>query len=120
MLYIFFVIGDKALTFFFIFDQDDDNELDLEEFIHFMESLSCFGNSDVETFSKRVFDVIDKDGNGTIDASEIVRLLKKGSFNITEDKAREWIKKVDTNGDGVLSSDEFIKFFTDVFVQMFD
>ena len=62
----------------------------------------------------------DKDGNGTIDASELAGLLADlrmhvGRTRRTEEQMQEWVKrelrKSDANGDGVLSFEEFLSYY---------
>lgn len=53
-----------------------------------------------------MFTVLDDDGSGTIDASELANVL---DMNNEGDKAmvQEIINEVDTDGDGVINYDEF-------------
>lgn len=53
-----------------------------------------------------IFQKLDKDGNGEIDADEMSSLL-----GIPKDNAKVFIGLMDTNGDGVISPCEFLRFY---------
>ena len=64
---------------------------------------------------EKAFAVFDADGNGTLSADELKRILtmqvkgKPGA--LTADDVDKLIRRFDANGDGVLSIDEFAKAF---------
>lgn len=86
-------------------DTDNSGFVDYSEFIKAtldFKTLSSAG------FLRRAFEVFDKDGSGTISASELKRLLAGG--NVCEDRIwNEIIKNVDSNGDGEIDFREFEK-----------
>jgi len=57
-----------------------------------------------------VFDLFDRDGDGTIDAEELSTLMKKLGFEPNEEKLMEVVRSVDKNGNGKLEFDEFCDF----------
>ncbi|MDV5148497.1 EF-hand domain-containing protein [Streptomyces sp. SBC-4] len=58
--------------------------------------------------ARTAFNKFDADGDGFITAAEYKSLMAKhGDFNVTESVAEVLIKQRDSNGDGVLSWDEF-------------
>ncbi|MFI9745106.1 EF-hand domain-containing protein [Streptomyces sp. NPDC052494] len=63
--------------------------------------------ADIES-ARTAFNRFDADGDGFITAAEYKSLMAQfGDFNVTESVAEVLIKQRDTNGDGVLSWDEF-------------
>ncbi|KQX14076.1 hypothetical protein ASC82_09240 [Streptomyces sp. Root431] len=63
--------------------------------------------ADIES-ARTAFNKFDADGDGFITAAEYKSLMAQfGDFNVTETVAEVLIKQRDTNGDGVLSWDEF-------------
>ncbi|MGW6391587.1 EF-hand domain-containing protein [Streptomyces sp. NPDC055103] len=63
--------------------------------------------ADIES-ARTAFNRFDADGDGFITAAEYKSLMAQfGDFNVTETVAEVLIKQRDTNGDGVLSWDEF-------------
>lgn len=64
-----------------------------------------------KTYLRGIFNQFDSDGNGYIDHGEATTILK--NFNFNDKEITELIKKHDTNNDGKLEYDEFIKFWGD-------
>eukprot|EP00468_Gymnochlora_sp_CCMP2014_P008225 CAMPEP_0167762388 /NCGR_PEP_ID=MMETSP0110_2-20121227/12739_1 /TAXON_ID=629695 /ORGANISM="Gymnochlora sp., Strain CCMP2014" /LENGTH=157 /DNA_ID=CAMNT_0007649255 /DNA_START=21 /DNA_END=494 /DNA_ORIENTATION=- len=58
---------------------------------------------------REVFDLFDKDSDGTITISELGVVLKSLKKNFNEKQLKEIIKKVDKNGDGQIDFEEFLK-----------
>jgi calcium-dependent protein kinase len=86
-------------------DTDNSGFVDYTEFIKATIDFKTITNTG---FLKRAFEVFDKDGNGTISANELKRLLAGG--NVCEDTIwNEIIKNVDSNGDGEIDYREFEK-----------
>ena len=57
-----------------------------------------------------IFNLFDRDGNGTIDIDELQVLMKKLGYQPKEEKLKEIIKEVDHNSDGELQFGEFCLF----------
>jgi calcium-dependent protein kinase len=84
-------------------DSDNSGFVDYTEFIKATLDSKTIASAG---FLKRAFDVFDKDGSGTISASELKKLLAGGM--ICDDHVwNEIIKNVDSNGDGEIDFKEF-------------
>ena len=57
---------------------------------------------------KEAFDMFDKDGGGTISASEIVKIMKNFGYPIKKAEAQKMIAEIDDNGDGEIDFEEFV------------
>jgi Ca2+-binding EF-hand superfamily protein len=70
--------------------------------------------------TKAVFDSFDKDGNGSIDKSEIKPLLLKISSQLklpqpSDNDISEGFKQLDDNNNNKLEFDEFIQFYKQIY-----
>jgi len=84
-------------------DADDSGEIEFNEFAQIWQRKLLSVN---DSYIHAVFSVLDEDGNGTIEAHELAKVLNMtGEEN--KDKIDELIKEVDTDGDGVISWQEF-------------
>ena len=54
----------------------------------------------------------DRDGNGTIDTSELALMLEDLGVEVTEERVREAFASVDTNRDGIITYEEFSVWWT--------
>jgi Ca2+-binding EF-hand superfamily protein len=86
-------------------DDNGDNEIDFEEFLILMKSR--VGERDPEKELRDAFAVFDTDGSGSIDRKELKRLMKKLGQALSEAELDAMMEEVDTNGDGVISFEEF-------------
>lgn len=59
---------------------------------------------------KAAFKFIDADGNGTVTKQELIAYLKKNDngLKITPASILNAVRKVDVNGDGIISYEEFV------------
>ena len=87
-------------------DMDNNGYIEYEEFVRAAVSKERFINENVLKFAFRYFD---KDGSGEITFDEIETIFKESVADKT--KVHESLKKivdeVDTNGDGIISFNEF-------------
>ena len=60
---------------------------------------------------KEAFQLFDKDGNGRISAEELRFVMKNRGENLTEHESKigEMMREADTDGDGQINYDEFVK-----------
>merc|ERR1719273_2083274 len=90
-------------------DHNHDSVLELDEFIG---ARICKKIGSKEERLKKLFRCLDLDDSGTLNAQEIVAALESirgSSFSI--DEAKNLISQVDTNDDGVVDYEEFLKIF---------
>merc|ERR1719320_698038 len=93
----------EAVKIMEITDDDDSGEIEFNEFAQIWQrKLLSVNNSYIHA----VFSVLDEDGNGKIDGHELAKVLNmKGDGD--DEKIAELIMEVDSDGDGVISWDEF-------------
>lgn len=60
---------------------------------------------------RRTFKEFDKDGSGTISASELKQALAKCNINISDADAKGMIQQADKSGDGQIDVEEFLAVF---------
>lgn len=61
---------------------------------------------------RRVFNMLDRDGNGTLDILEIEELLHAlGIENISQDQLRRGMRRLDTDGNNKVDFDEFYEWY---------
>ncbi|KAJ6243545.1 calcium binding protein [Anaeramoeba flamelloides] len=62
---------------------------------------------------KKAFELIDTDGNGTLDETEIKKLFAQFGQELTDEEYKQMMSEVDTDGNGVIDFDEFKRMFRD-------
>ena len=91
------------------------NEVDVDglgkiKFQAFLELYKRKKNaSDSEEDLIEAFKVLDKDGNGIIEASELRHLLTNLGNALSEEEADEMVREVDIDGDGLINYHELVK-----------
>lgn len=95
---------DEIIKKFQSIDTDKSRYIEIEEFITVTINEELLMN---EKNLRTTFDYFDKDKSGELDASEISSLLQIRGTDEDHTMVKELIAKYDTNGDGVLSYDEF-------------
>ena len=59
-----------------------------------------------------MFKIFDRDGNGFISAGELRHVLNNLDEPVTDDEANEIIEEADTDGDGQINYEEFVRMIT--------
>ncbi|KAK9276030.1 hypothetical protein L1049_005561 [Liquidambar formosana] len=88
-------------------DKDGDGFIDLNEFIEL--NTNGVDSQEVMENLKDAFSVYDLDGNGTISADELHKVLRSLGDECSLAECKKMISGVDDNGDGLISFDEFKK-----------
>ena len=76
-----------------------------------MEKLRFYKDEIFEGTVKKAFEKFDKDGNGTIDAKELGQLSSDLGQPLSEEQLEAALKDLDLNGDGVIDTDEFARWY---------
>ena len=62
--------------------------------------------TDTDTYADS-FAILDADGDGKISAAELLRLMQALGDDVTEEAATRAVELMDTDGDGLVSLEEF-------------
>jgi len=87
-----------------------DNPLTESEIQELKKSLKAFKKGGDESNLEVVFKILDRNGDGVIQAEEL-KAVQMQAFDqeLSDDEVQERINKADTNGDGVIQLSEFIE-----------
>ncbi|XP_042422258.1 calmodulin-like [Zingiber officinale] len=88
-------------------DVDGSGTMDFKEFLNMMAHKLKDAGSEEEL--KEAFRVFDKDQNGFISAAELHHVMKNIGEKLTDDEVNQMIREADTDGDGQINYQEFIK-----------
>lgn len=90
-----------------IFNKVDVNHHDQINFTEFMMAACDFHKCLSESELKKIFNIIDKNGDGTLSVDEIAEFFKlTGPENLNH--IRKMMKEIDTNSDGIIQFSEFV------------
>ncbi|KAK4401649.1 Calmodulin-like protein 30 [Sesamum angolense] len=93
---------------FEVADLDGDGFIDFNEFVEVQKKGGGVKIVDLQS----AFQAFDKDNDGKITVEEVYELLRKLGERCSIQDCRKMVQAVDTNGDGVIDSDEFIAMMT--------
>jgi len=109
------VRASKVAKMFDKIDRDGNNKVTKQEFrAYYPKNKALLKN---EADIREAFSVFDSDGSGSLSADELCKILTQptdGNRPFTRAEAMALIAKFDTNGDGVLQLEEFVKAFGEV------
>ena len=105
---------DIAESLFKVFDKDKSGTMDFCEYM-LASNATCLTSPEEKL--NWIFDVFDKDCGGTIDPEEgrdvVKSLFHMAGIELEEeilaDRMEEMLKAIDTDGDGEITKDEFMK-----------
>ncbi|KAH0789692.1 EF hand family protein [Histomonas meleagridis] len=95
---------------FKLFDKNQDGELCFDEFLEYIDACNKSAIDPTYLF-KMIFEAIDVDHDGSLDAAEMVEFGKLTGFPMTLEQAQEDIKVLDNDGNGKLDFQELLKAF---------
>ena len=90
-------------------DKDGNNQIEFEEFCMLM--CKSMNKAEDEQTLREAFSLLDRDGSGTIDFSELKEILtgfSKAGETLDDEEIDELLKMSDVGGDGAINFDEFV------------
>ncbi|KAI5824981.1 EF-hand [Schizophyllum commune Tattone D] len=103
-------------------DVDGDGRVNFREFLMLMGADASFFRPDdmvvdgapsaAEKEIKEIFRSFDKNGDGTVSVNELKEILESFGTRLSQGQAEAMINAADTNGDGVVGYEEFVKMIT--------
>ncbi|NXQ33071.1 CALMS protein, partial [Alaudala cheleensis] len=92
-------------------DADGSGTIDFPEFLSLMARK--MRDTDSEEEIREAFRVFDKDGNGYISAAELRHVMTNLGEKLTDEEVDEMIKEADSNEDGQVNYEEFVRMMTE-------
>eukprot|EP00293_Proteomonas_sulcata_P014763 CAMPEP_0184288178 /NCGR_PEP_ID=MMETSP1049-20130417/674_1 /TAXON_ID=77928 /ORGANISM="Proteomonas sulcata, Strain CCMP704" /LENGTH=702 /DNA_ID=CAMNT_0026594413 /DNA_START=43 /DNA_END=2147 /DNA_ORIENTATION=- len=86
-------------------DEDGTGSIDLEEFLMIMAKDKA--NEDPLEEARKIFNMFDKDGGGTIDAQELGAALRAMGQVVNDDDVAKMLQDADDDGTGEIDFEEF-------------
>ena len=87
--------------------------IDLADFVTMISQLMKI-TEDEEAVNQAIFRAFDKDGNGFLSFTELRGLMTTVlNENVSSEAVKDLTKDADTNGDGLISYEEFVQFVKD-------
>ncbi|KAJ3699979.1 hypothetical protein LUZ61_003684 [Rhynchospora tenuis] len=91
-------------------DIDGNGTIEFNEFTNLMARKLMEADTDEEM--KEAFEVFDKDHNGLISPNELRHVMMNLGENLTDDELAQMIREADTDGDGHVNYEEFVRMMT--------
>ncbi len=88
-------------------------KINFNQFLIIMAKRIEKKNIDEDKYFRSLFDVMDRNKNGKISIEEIKYLISHSNVDISEEDIKFLTKEADSDGDGLISYDEFLIFMKD-------
>jgi len=85
-------------------DQDNDNKLNIDEFVVMYNQIVDAGKE-----VREQFEFFDKDGSGKVSKDELKKSLKQLNEKLSKSELKRMMKEADLDGDGEIDFEEFKK-----------
>lgn len=102
------LLNKEVQKIFEVADLDKDGFISFDEFVEVQKKGGGVKTADLH----RAFQAFDKDNDGKITVEEVYELMKRLGERCDMQDCKKMVRAVDTNGDGVIDSDEFITMMT--------
>ncbi|GAB2220094.1 hypothetical protein Droror1_Dr00007737 [Drosera rotundifolia] len=93
-----------------VFDDEGNGSVEFAELFTLMARK--MQDTDAEEELKEAFQVFDKDQNGYISSNELRQVMIYLGEKLTAEEAEQMIKEADSDGDGLVNYDDFVKMMT--------
>lgn len=91
-------------------DADGSGQIDFEEFLTLMTAR--VSDKDSRENIRKIFNLFDDEKTGFISIKNLRRVAKELGETIDESELQEMVERADTNGDGLVSEEEFYNIIT--------
>ena len=88
-------------------DLEGNGEINYEDFVTIMKKREKDVDNEEEVIN--AFKLFDKEGNGLININELKHIMLTVGNNITEEELNDLLKEADTDNDGYINYEEFIR-----------
>ena len=88
-------------------------KINFNQFLIIMAKRIEKKNIDEDKYFRSLFDVMDRNKNGKISLEEIKYLISHSNVDISDEDIKFLTKEADSDGDGLISYDEFLIFMKD-------
>ena len=88
-------------------------KINFNQFLIIMAKRIQKKNIDEDKYFRSLFDVMDRNKNGKISLEEIKYLISHSNVDISDEDIKFLTKEADSDGDGLISYDEFLIFMKD-------
>ena len=88
-------------------------KINFNQFLIIMAKRIEKKNIDEDKYFRSLFDVMDRNKNGKISIEEIKYLISHSNVDISDEDIKFLTKEADSDGDGLISYDEFLIFMKD-------
>jgi Ca2+-binding EF-hand superfamily protein len=95
-------------------DLDGNDMIDFYEFVAYVSKLDGYDRPKDELEIHQAFKYFDRDGSGAIDRNEVQLLLRMVGLKCRAQDIERFMVRYDLNGDGVISYQEFRKFYKEI------
>ena len=91
-------------------DRNKSGDIDFEEFLDMMTAR--MSDKDTREDINKVFRLFDDDGTGSISLKNLRRVARELGETMTDEELQEMIDRADSNGDSLVSADDFYNIMT--------
>ena len=91
-------------------DKNKNSQINFNQFLQIIAKRLQMKNEDDEIYYKKLFNSMDRNNSGKISINELKYIVTHSNENITQKDLELLIGEADSDGDGLISYDEFINF----------